>query len=244
MKTEDGIRQIRPASRNRSPTWCWNSAARCPASMATAWCAARSCGRCSATSLYEAFRDDQAHLRSARHFQSRQNRRLRLRSPRICASAPATKRRIRRPFSISPNTAAWAGAVEMCSGVGACRKTLAGTMCPSYMATRDESATTRGRANALRLAMSGSSSESGLGDDGVYQTCSISAWNAAPAKPSARSAWTWRDSRASFSPITGSATERRCARALWAASTVCRFGEAASLRSPTGSPQARRPAAK
>lgn len=44
-------------------------------------------------------------------------------------------------------------AAEQCSGVGECRKTLAGTMCPSYMATRDESDSTRGRANALRLAM-------------------------------------------------------------------------------------------
>lgn len=46
-------------------------------------------------------------------------------------------------------------AAEQCSGVGACRKTLTGTMCPSYMATRDEMHTTRGRANALRLAISG-----------------------------------------------------------------------------------------
>ena len=47
------------------------------------------------------------------------------------------------------------GAVEQCNGVGACRKLGSGTMCPSYMATRDEKDTTRGRANALRLAMSG-----------------------------------------------------------------------------------------
>lgn len=46
-------------------------------------------------------------------------------------------------------------AAEQCSGVGACRKTLTGTMCPSYMATRNEIHTTRGRANALRLAISG-----------------------------------------------------------------------------------------
>ena len=46
-------------------------------------------------------------------------------------------------------------AVEQCNGVGACRKVGEGVMCPSYMATRDESATTRGRANVLRLAMSG-----------------------------------------------------------------------------------------
>ena len=47
-------------------------------------------------------------------------------------------------------------AVEMCSGVGQCRKKLVGTMCPSYMATLDEEHTTRGRANALRAALSGS----------------------------------------------------------------------------------------
>jgi FAD/FMN-containing dehydrogenase/Fe-S oxidoreductase len=46
-------------------------------------------------------------------------------------------------------------AVEMCTGVGACRKTMNGTMCPSYMATRDEQHSTRGRANALRAALSG-----------------------------------------------------------------------------------------
>ena len=50
----------------------------------------------------------------------------------------------------------FARAVEMCSGIGVCRKTLEGTMCPSYMATRDEEHSTRGRANALRAALSGS----------------------------------------------------------------------------------------
>ncbi len=49
----------------------------------------------------------------------------------------------------------FARAVEMCSGVGACRKTSTGTMCPSYMVTLEEEQTTRGRANALRLVLSG-----------------------------------------------------------------------------------------
>lgn len=49
----------------------------------------------------------------------------------------------------------FAHAIEMCNGQGACRKVLGGTMCPSYMATRDEEHSTRGRANALRGAMSG-----------------------------------------------------------------------------------------
>ena len=46
-------------------------------------------------------------------------------------------------------------AVEMCNNNGTCRKTLAGTMCPSYRATLDEQHVTRGRANSLRLAISG-----------------------------------------------------------------------------------------
>lgn len=67
----------------------------------------------------------------------------------------------------------FAEAVEMCSGVGACRKKLAGTMCPSYMATREESDTTRGRANTLRLAMSGQLSDRGLADEAVYQVLDL-----------------------------------------------------------------------
>jgi FAD/FMN-containing dehydrogenase/Fe-S oxidoreductase len=59
-------------------------------------------------------------------------------------------------------------AVEMCSGLGVCRKTLDGTMCPSYMATREEKHSTRGRANTLRLAMAGRLGESGLGDHDVH----------------------------------------------------------------------------
>ena len=46
-------------------------------------------------------------------------------------------------------------AVHMCTGVGECRKMQGGTMCPSFKATREEEHSTRGRANALRLAMSG-----------------------------------------------------------------------------------------
>ena len=49
----------------------------------------------------------------------------------------------------------YAGAVEMCNGAGVCRKLGAGTMCPSYIATRDEKDTTRGRANALRNVLAG-----------------------------------------------------------------------------------------
>ncbi len=46
-------------------------------------------------------------------------------------------------------------AVEMCNGNGACRKLDSGTMCPSFMVTREEEHSTRGRANALRAVLSG-----------------------------------------------------------------------------------------
>ena len=59
----------------------------------------------------------------------------------------------------------FARAVEMCSGVGACRKPTGGTMCPSYMVTRDEEHSTRGRANALRLVMSGALPADGLSSE-------------------------------------------------------------------------------
>src|SRR5262249_5204851 len=69
----------------------------------------------------------------------------------------------------------FAGAVEMCSGVGACRKTGGGTMCPSYMVTRDEMHTTRGRANLLRLAMTGAipSQDAGLDNESLLDALDL-----------------------------------------------------------------------
>jgi len=66
-----------------------------------------------------------------------------------------------------------AGAVEMCSGVGACRKTLSGNMCPSYMVTREEADSTRGRANALRMAMAGDLGETGMTDHSLYKVLEL-----------------------------------------------------------------------
>ena len=64
-------------------------------------------------------------------------------------------------------------AVEQCNGVGACRKVDDGTMCPSYMATRDEEAATRGRANALRLAMSGQLGPGALSSDRMKEVMDL-----------------------------------------------------------------------
>lgn len=55
-------------------------------------------------------------------------------------------------------------AVELCNGAGVCRKKSGQTMCPSYMATLDERHSTRGRGNALRLAISGQFSGAGRPD--------------------------------------------------------------------------------
>lgn len=56
------------------------------------------------------------------------------------------------------------GAAEMCNGSGDCRKTHpgGGTMCPSYMATRDEKDTTRARANLMRQLLTGADSPAAL----------------------------------------------------------------------------------
>jgi FAD/FMN-containing dehydrogenase/Fe-S oxidoreductase len=64
-------------------------------------------------------------------------------------------------------------AVEMCSGVGLCRKTREGTMCPSYMVTREEAHSTRGRANTLRLAISGQLGNQKLSDQGVMDVLDL-----------------------------------------------------------------------
>jgi Fe-S oxidoreductase len=64
-------------------------------------------------------------------------------------------------------------AVEQCNGVGACRKLAGGAMCPSYMATRDEEASTRGRANALRLAMSGQLGPDALASDRIKEVLEL-----------------------------------------------------------------------
>jgi len=60
------------------------------------------------------------------------------------------------------------GAVEMCNNNGTCRKFDAGVMCPSYRATRDEQHVTRGRANTLRLALTGQLGPDALASDEVH----------------------------------------------------------------------------
>ncbi len=67
----------------------------------------------------------------------------------------------------------FAAAVEMCNNNGHCRKFDAGTMCPSYRVTRDERHVTRGRANSLRLALSGQLGPDALASQELYDTLAL-----------------------------------------------------------------------
>jgi FAD/FMN-containing dehydrogenase/Fe-S oxidoreductase len=70
-------------------------------------------------------------------------------------------------------TGGFAKAVEMCNNNGHCRKVDAGTMCPSYRVTRDERHLTRGRANTLRLALSGQLGADDFVSEEMYGTMEL-----------------------------------------------------------------------
>jgi FAD/FMN-containing dehydrogenase/Fe-S oxidoreductase len=65
------------------------------------------------------------------------------------------------------------GAVEMCNNNGACRALAGGVMCPSYRVTRDERDVTRGRANSLRLAITGQLGPEALTSDDMAETMKL-----------------------------------------------------------------------
>jgi FAD/FMN-containing dehydrogenase/Fe-S oxidoreductase len=65
------------------------------------------------------------------------------------------------------------GAVEMCNNNGACRKLEGGAMCPSYRVTRDEKHVTRGRANSLRLALSGQLGKDAFGSEDMAEAMKL-----------------------------------------------------------------------
>ena len=98
----------------------------------------------------------EAHLRSRTASSTPAASSTRRRSPRTCASAPATRRPTPATFFDFSERRRASAARSRCAAASApCRKTREGTMCPSYMATREEAHSTRGRANVLRLAMTG-----------------------------------------------------------------------------------------
>jgi FAD/FMN-containing dehydrogenase/Fe-S oxidoreductase len=65
------------------------------------------------------------------------------------------------------------GAVEMCNNNGACRNLAGGVMCPSYRVTKEERDVTRGRANSLRLAITGQLGPDALTSDDMAETLKL-----------------------------------------------------------------------
>jgi FAD/FMN-containing dehydrogenase/Fe-S oxidoreductase len=81
-----------------------------------------------------------------------------------------------KPLATTLDWSEWGGfgaAVEMCNNNGACRKANVGVMCPSYRVTGDEQHLTRGRANSLRLALSGQLGEDALSSDAMHETMDL-----------------------------------------------------------------------
>jgi FAD/FMN-containing dehydrogenase/Fe-S oxidoreductase len=84
------------------------------------------------------------------------------------------------PIELALDWSQWPGGgngfhrtVEMCNSNGACRKLEGGVMCPSYRVTRDEKDVTRGRANTLRLALSGQLGPGALASDDMCETMKL-----------------------------------------------------------------------
>jgi len=103
--------------------------------------------------MYEAFRQVKRAFDPANVF-----------NPGKIVDAPAMEENLRfKPGAATPETetifdysqqGGFFRSIELCNGAGVCRKTQGGAMCPSYRATLDEHDSTRGRANALRIALS------------------------------------------------------------------------------------------
>lgn len=82
------------------------------------------------------------------------------------------------PIEIKPSLdwSDWDGfnrAIEMCNNNGACRKSNVGVMCPSYRVTKNEQHLTRGRANTLRLAITGQLGEDAFTSETMYDTMDL-----------------------------------------------------------------------
>jgi ferredoxin len=170
MKLDVDAKRMRPWP-SRPSSWSAATRARIPASTATASSAPNSTSRCSAPRLDRAFEEVKDRFDPEGLF-----------NPGKITRAPRMDDRtlFRYPAGLSAGceidpaldwsdypgaSQGFLGAIEMCNNNGTCRKLDGGAMCPSYRVTRDEQHVTRGRANTLRLAMTGQ-----LGPDALTST--------------------------------------------------------------------------
>lgn len=89
---------------------------------------------------------------------------------RDTALPPAPELRTRLSFDV---VGGMRGAADRCMNIGLCRKSATGTMCPSYMATKQEEHATRGRANALVAALSEPDPKAALGDERLHEVLDL-----------------------------------------------------------------------
>ncbi|MEV8287288.1 FAD-binding and (Fe-S)-binding domain-containing protein [Streptomyces niveus] len=99
---------------------------------------------------------------------------------RDAALPPAEPLRTRLSFEVigagagsADGTGAMRAAADRCMNIGLCRKSGSGTMCPSYMATRKEEDSTRGRAAALVKALSEPDPRAALGDERLHEVLDL-----------------------------------------------------------------------
>ena len=123
--------------------------------------------------LIERLRGVQAHFRSGLDDESGRDRRAPSARFPSAGDAVLSPGRPETHFDFAAE-GGLAGAALKCVGIGKCRKSDAGTMCPSYMATREEMHSTRGRAHLLWEALSGNGLlEGGLGDPALKEALEL-----------------------------------------------------------------------
>ena len=140
----------------------------------------------------------QVDLGSAAQDESRQGRAPATSSIRICAGAPSYEPwEPKTHFHFEDDHGSFAFAANRCVGTGKCRKHDSGTMCPSYMATKEEAYSTRGRARLLFEMLEGNPMKNGWQDEAVKDALDL-CLRAKAARANARSTSTWRHIKPNF----------------------------------------------
>ena len=88
-------------------------------------------------------------------------------------AAETHARELETHFAFTADHGSFARATERCVGVGACRNTAGGVMCPSYRATGDEQHSTRGRARLLWEMLAGALRKEGFQSEAVHQALDL-----------------------------------------------------------------------
>ena len=168
--------------------------------------------------LVQAFREFKAIWDPDEQDEPGQGRRPEPDHEQSAARAPTTDRsEPKTHFSFPDDHGSFAHATVRCVGVGKCRTARRRrTMCPSYMVTREEKHSTRGRARLLFEMLQGDELDRRLEVTSRSARRSTSAWPARAARATARSTSTWRPTRPSSSRTITTAACARVTPMRWA----------------------------